>query len=79
MLKSEAMNRAHRPFWVLRHRVTGETKVVPYPDSEDSFWEVCLTDGSDASAVAYQQPRAPKPTGRSRPKAHPRLTGGASA
>jgi hypothetical protein len=45
----------HRPFWVLRHRVTGETKMVAYPSCEDGLWQVCLTDGSIAAAVTYQQ------------------------
>jgi hypothetical protein len=38
--------RAHRPFWVLRHRVTGVTKTSTFADSEDGMWQVVLTDGS---------------------------------
>ena len=40
------MKRPHRPFWVLRHLVTGVIKKVPSHDSEDGIWEVLLTDGS---------------------------------
>ena len=54
----EVMGNAHRPFWVLRHRITGQTKVVPNPDGEDSMWQVCLTDGSDAAVVTYETPKA---------------------
>ena len=40
------MSKAHRPFWVLRHRVSGAIRKVVGADSEDGMWEVVLSDGS---------------------------------
>ncbi|RYD85433.1 MAG: hypothetical protein EOP84_02525 [Verrucomicrobiaceae bacterium] len=48
---------AHRPFWVLRHRVTGQTKRVSSYSVEDGMWEVVLTDGSESAAIEHEQPK----------------------
>ena len=50
----------HRPFFVLRHAITGETKAVSGPNCEDGMWQVILTDGSGDSDVEYQQAPAKK-------------------
>jgi hypothetical protein len=63
------MSRPHRPFWVLRHRVTGATKVSGYGDCEDGIWQVALSDGSD-STVIVRRPVRGRPT--------PRYRGGSS-
>ena len=41
------MAHAHRPFWILRHRVTGMIKRCQGLSGEDGLWEVVLSDGSD--------------------------------
>lgn len=57
---------AHRPFWVLRHRVTGQTKVVAYGSEDDSMWEVVLTDGSARAALEYPSTAGLNPPRRAR-------------
>jgi hypothetical protein len=52
------MKRPHRPFWVLKHLVTGKTKKVPSHDSEDGMWEVLLTDGSADGDIVRTLPPA---------------------
>ena len=61
----------HRPFFVLRHNVTGQTKVVPYPSWEDGMWSVILTDGSKVSALEHEEAGLPR-------DANSRLTWGQS-
>ncbi len=65
VLQWNQMGRPHRPFWVLRHRVTGKTKTASYADNEDGMWEVLLTDGSNQPRAAtnpLSKPRIGGPT-----------------
>jgi hypothetical protein len=62
------MKRPHRPFWILRHLVTGRIKKVPSYDSEDGMWEVLLTDGSGDSDLVGTIPSARRPSNASTPR-----------
>jgi hypothetical protein len=67
---------SHRPFWVLRHRVTGALKLSGYGSVEDGMWEAVLTDGSFAATMDHQHPPV-KPKHRTgKPKARKKRPGG---
>jgi hypothetical protein len=62
------MKRPHRPFWVLKHLVTGKMKKVPSHDSEDGMWEVLPTDGSGDSDIVGTVASACRPLGARTPR-----------
>jgi len=50
----------HRPFWIVRNRITGATKKVCTPSGEDGLWEVVLSDGSFVEHEAGPRSASPK-------------------
>lgn len=61
----------HRPFWVVRHRITGQTKQVGYGSEEDGMWQVVLTDGSVEASVQHEQPAGKGKNAGSQGRKHP--------
>ena len=62
------MRNAHRPFWVLRHAITGATRQSYAPDCENGMLRVVLHDGSGEAQIEYQEPSKKRRRPRREPK-----------